>query len=121
MNKIRGGSARTNPRSGFAGFAEFWPYYLAQHRRPLTRACHYAGLGLSLALFGLAWATGSGSAALAAPLAGYALSWAGHFLAEGNVPATFSHPLWSLIGDLRMASLALSGRLQGELAKHGLG
>jgi hypothetical protein len=111
----------TNPQRGFAGFAQFWPYYLAQHRRPATRACHYAGLGLSLALFGLAFLAGSWAWAAAAPLAGYALSWAGHFLVEGNVPATFSHPLWSLIGDLRMAALALSGRLKGELAKHGLG
>ncbi|HLF58240.1 MAG TPA: DUF962 domain-containing protein [Alphaproteobacteria bacterium] len=54
-------------------------------------------------------------------MGGYALSWAGHWLVEGNKPATLSHPLWSLLADLRMAALALSGRLKAELAKHGIG
>ena len=111
----------TNPGSNFRRFADFWPYYLAQHRRPATRACHYAGLALSLAIFALAGLAGSWTWLLAAPPAGYALSWAGHWLIEGNAPATFSHPFWSLIADFRMAALALTGRLKEELRKNGLG
>ncbi len=41
-------------------------------------------------------------------------------MVEGNRPATFTHPRWSLRGDFRMAALALSGKLDAELAKHGI-
>ena len=108
----------TNPDPEFSSFSAFWPHYLAQHRRAQTRAWHYAGLALALALFIVAGATASWAFAMAAPFAGYALSWLGHGIAERNMPATFRHPLWSLIGDFRMAGLALTGRLKGELAKY---
>lgn len=104
----------------FPSFADFWPHYLAQHRNPSTRACHFAGLGVGALLLILAAALKSWPWLIAAPVAGYALSWAGHWLAEGNRPATFRHPLWSLRGDFRMAALALTGRLRAELAKHGI-
>ena len=39
---------------------------------------------------------------LAAPVVGYGFAWVGHFFVEGNKPATFKHPLWSLRGDLVM-------------------
>lgn len=102
----------------FPSFAAFWPYYLAQHRNPSTRIWHFAGLALAALLLALALVTGNWIWALAAPLAGYVLSWTGHWIAEGNRPATFKHPLWSLRGDFRMAALALTGRLENELARH---
>ena len=105
----------------FSSFAEFWPYYLAQHGNPATRGWHYAGLALTSALLLAGWLAQTWALALAAPLAGYGLSWLGHGIAEGNRPATFRHPLWSLKGDFRMAALALTGRLGAELAKYGLG
>lgn len=104
----------------FSSFAAFWPYYLAQHRKPSTRFWHFAGLAVAALLLTLALATEYWIWALAAPLAGYALSWSGHWIAEANRPATFMHPLWSLRGDFRMAALALRGRLEDELARHGI-
>lgn len=104
----------------FPSFAAFWPYYLAQHRSPSTRAWHFAGLALAALLLALAAIMQTWLWALAAPIAGYALSWTGRAIGLGNRPATFMHPLWSLRGDFRMAALALSGKLDAELAKHGL-
>ena len=109
------------PAPPFASFAEFCPSPLAQHRKPRTRALHLAGLAVGAAILAAALVTRSWAWALAAPVAAYALSWLGHGLIGRNRPATFIHPLWSLQGDLRMAWLALSGRLTAEPSKHGLG
>ena len=35
-------------------------------------------------------------------LIGYFFAWVGHFVYEKNVPATFTYPLFSLAGDIRM-------------------
>ena len=58
---------------------------------------------------------------LAAPVAGYALAWFGHFKFEHNRPETFGHPVWSLISDFRMLGMFLSGRLGDELRIAGAG
>ena len=54
---------------------------------------------------------------VAAPLAGYGFAWVGHFASEENRPATFTYPLWSLIGDPRMHRLMLLGRMQPEVER----
>ena len=47
-----------------------------------------------------------------APVAGYGFAWIGHFAFERNRPATFRHPLYSLIGDWVMYWDVLRGRVK---------
>lgn len=109
------------PAAGsFASFEEFWPFYLREHSRPLTRALHYIGTSLVVLLAVAALASGSFWLAAGMPLAGYAFAWLAHFSVERNRPATFTHPLWSLAADFRMWWLWLTGRLAPELRAAGL-
>jgi hypothetical protein len=45
---------------------------------------------------------GALSAALGTLLVGYGFAWVGHFFFEGNMPATFIYPSYSLASDFRM-------------------
>jgi hypothetical protein len=92
-----------NPKdSGFRSFAQFYPFYLSEHRHPVSRALHYAGTwGTVLCL--AAWMlSGEPLWILGAALSGYTFAWIGHFLFEHNRPATFRYPFYSLAGDFRM-------------------
>ena len=98
-------------------FAEFWPFYLREHSKPQTRALHYAGTSLVVAIALLAALTGQWVWLLAVPLAGYGFAWIAHFRVEKNRPATFTYPLWSLAADFKMWWLWLTRRLEPELRK----
>ncbi len=98
-------------------FAEFWPYYVGEHSRPATRALHAAGTTVSLACVAALVAQRRWRLLPLAFIPGYAAAWAGHFLVERNRPATFKHPLWSLIADYKMVGLMLAGRMQDEIER----
>lgn len=99
-------------------YAEFWPYYVREHERTATRALHFAGTAGMIALAILAAATLEGWFLLALPVAGYGFAWLSHAVVERNKPATFAHPLWSLVGDFHMFGLMLAGRMDREVERH---
>lgn len=104
----------------YESFAEFWPFYLSEHRVPLNRALHFAGTTLGLATAALAAATLNPFLVPVAVAFGYGGSWAGHFFVERNRPAAFKYPLWSFLGDFKMYGLILTGRIGRELEVLGL-
>ncbi|TVU47636.1 hypothetical protein EJB05_07242, partial [Eragrostis curvula] len=107
-------------RKEFGSMEEFWGFYLSQHSKPGTRRWHFLGTLASLACVVLAAATGRAALLLAAPALGYGMAWYSHFFVEGNRPATFGHPVWSLICDYRMFVLTFTGGLDAELARFGV-
>ncbi|HTH97343.1 MAG TPA: DUF962 domain-containing protein [Stellaceae bacterium] len=100
-----------------ASYPEFWFHYLRAHRDPRSRAVHYIGSTLALLSLLLALTTLDWRWLVAAALIGYGFAWFGHFVFEGNRPATFGHPFWSLASDYRMLFLALTGRLGPHLRR----
>lgn len=95
----------------FSSYDEFFASYLAQHSKAGNRLMHACGTLLGLTVFVVAIATSHYVWALLWIPVAYGFAWTGHFLIEGNKPATFGHPWWSFISDFRMLGLMLSGRL----------
>ena len=103
----------------YTTFAEFWPFYLREHSKPRTRALHYVGTSLVVALALAALVTANWWLLVALPIAGYFFAWIAHFGVENNRPATFTYPAWSLKADFKMWWLWLTGRLGPELERAG--
>lgn len=59
---------------------------------------------IALALWAQPWL-------LAGVVWAYGCAWVGHFKIEHNKPATFTYPLWSLLGDFKMWGLMARGKL----------
>ena len=93
----------------FHSFAEFYPFYLGEHADRRTRRIHF--IGSLLVLLCLFLAMGNGWWLAAMPVCGYGFAWIGHFAFEKNRPATFRHPLYSLMGDWVMFWQILTGKI----------
>ncbi|NNC37932.1 MAG: DUF962 domain-containing protein [Hyphomonadaceae bacterium] len=112
-------SDTTNRNDKFQSFEEFYPFYLGEHADPKCRQMHYMGTSLTFVMLGLGifvhplWL-------LAIPFAGYGFAWPAHFFVEKNKPATFTYPLWSLIGDYKMFFSWLTGKLPAQLKAAGI-
>lgn len=95
----------------FKSFADFYPYYLNEHRNLTCRKLHFVGTGAVISLLLLFFFTGNPSILILLPILGYGFAWIGHFIFEKNRPATFKHPFYSLLGDFRMFWDILSGKV----------
>lgn len=98
--------------SSYSSFAEFYPFYLSEHGNRDCRRMHFIGSTLVIAVVVLALASGQLRWLWLAPVAGYGFAWIGHFGFEKNRPATFKHPLYSLMGDWVMYGQMLRGKIR---------
>jgi hypothetical protein len=98
--------------SPYARFADFYPFYLSQHSNRTCRRLHFAGTTLGLLAILHAFSTLNFWWLLAGLVAGYGFAWIGHFFFERNRPATFTHPLYSFMGDWVMWKDILTGRIR---------
>jgi len=95
----------------------FWRFYLKEHSSRWTRRLHVLGTigGIAVVVAGVL--CGSGVMIAGGVILAYGLAWIAHFFIEHNRPATFRYPLWSLRADFHMVALALTARLEAEIAR----
>ncbi|AOH35165.1 MAG: DUF962 domain-containing protein [Gammaproteobacteria bacterium] len=96
----------------FSSFREFYPFYLGEHANRTSRRLHFAGSCGVLVLVALAIVDRNPWWLLAALVCGYGFAWVGHFFFEKNRPATFRHPVYSLMGDWVMFKDILTGKIR---------
>lgn len=96
----------------YRSFAEFYPFYLSEHRNRMCRRLHFLGSALVIATIIFAIVAQMWWALAALPFIGYGFAWAGHLFFEKNRPATFSHPLYSFAGDWVMFKNILTGKIR---------
>ena len=95
----------------FRTFADFYPFYLGEHKDPTCRRLHFTGTLLVIGTLAAALATRHWSLLWFMPVFGYGFAWVGHYVFEKNRPATFKHPLYSLAGDFVMFGDILRGKV----------
>ncbi|UZE25251.1 DUF962 domain-containing protein [Pseudomonas sp. B21-056] len=95
----------------FKSFADFYPYYLGEHSNSTCRRLHFIGTSLVILILTLALVATAWWWLITLPVAGYGFAWVGHFFFEKNRPATFKHPLYSLLGDFVMYRDMLRGKV----------
>jgi hypothetical protein len=91
-----------------------YPFYLSQHRHPLSRRLHFTGTLLAILLFTGSLLLQRYGLLLFITVAGYGFAWTGHFFFEKNRPATFKYPLYSLMGDFVMFWQILIGTFKHQ-------
>jgi hypothetical protein len=95
----------------FKSFAEFYPFYLGEHRNRTCRTLHFIGTSIGALLLVTAALTAQPWLIAIGLVQGYAWAWVGHFGFEKNKPASFKQPLYSFMGDWVMWWQMLTGRL----------
>ncbi len=106
-----GGGARPVDPRAFRSFADFYPFYLSEHRNRTCRRLHFLGSSLALVCLLMLVLTGAWSWLLAGLVCGYGFAWLGHFGFEKNQPASFKRPLYSFMGDWRLYADIWRGRI----------
>lgn len=104
-----GGDGATSASGGdrrYKSFHDFYPFYLSQHSKPITRYFHFVGTSLSM----IVAITGGMKNIWMVPIVGYGFAWISHAFIEKNKPATFEYPIYSFRGDFLMWSEMIRGR-----------
>lgn len=83
----------------YNSFKEFYPFYLSQHRNKTCRILHVIGSSIIILLIIYSLLGQKYLLLLLIPVIGYGFAWVGHFVFEKNIPATFTYPIYSLMGD----------------------
>ncbi|HEX5340087.1 MAG TPA: Mpo1-like protein [Gammaproteobacteria bacterium] len=96
----------------FHSFPVFYRFYLGEHSNRICRRLHIAGSLLVLAILAMVLVTRFWWGLWLLPVVGYGFAWVGHFFFEKNRPATFKHPVYSLMGDWVMLADVLRGRVR---------
>jgi hypothetical protein len=94
----------------YTSFKEFYPFYLSEHRHPVSRRLHFTGTAFVFIALGLALAYGYWWLWVSIPVLGYGFAWVGHYFFEKNKPATFQYPLYSLGSDFKLFFEILAGK-----------
>ena len=113
-------SRRHEPLPDGLSYAEFFNYYLREHRKRTTRHIHYIGTVLGTSMIPLALIYGAWWLIPVGVFIGYGHAWVSHFFVEKNTPAAFKYPVWSYLSDYRMLWLWASGRLNNALIGAGI-
>lgn len=116
-SEITGEQTSDVAETRFATFRQFWPFYVREHQKPVTRALHFIGSTCVLAIVAAAVVTGRPWLLAATPVVGYGFAWVGHFGFEKNRPATFKYPIYSLLADWVMYGKILSGTMRAEVER----
>ncbi|MGA0266003.1 MAG: Mpo1-like protein [Lysobacterales bacterium] len=96
----------------FSSFSEFYPFYLEEHADPTCKLLHFIGTWLVVLVAVVAFILNEPKWLWLMPLLGYGFAWVGHFFFERNRPATFKHPLYSLLGDFVMWKDIMTGKVK---------
>jgi len=101
-----------NKGRNFKNFSEYYQFYLSEHSDRANRRLHFFGSLLSTVAFIVAIFTKLWIALILVPFLGYGFAWIGHYFVEKNKPATFTYPIYSLIGDWVMFKDILVGKIK---------
>ena len=96
----------------FSSFSEFYPFYLEEHANSTCKLLHFIGTWLVVLVAVVAFILNEPKWLWLMPLLGYGFAWVGHFFFERNRPATFKHPLYSLLGDFVMWKDIMTGKVK---------
>lgn len=104
-------------------FEEFWEFYVMEHSLPHTRQLHFMGTTAAMTLGITGLFAGRFAFVLLAVIVGYAVAWISHFAVQKNKPASWTHPAWSFLADLKLFFLMAAGRMDEEvervMSRHG--
>ena len=96
----------------YKSFKDFYPYYLEEHSDRTCKLLHFIGTWLVVGVILTAILTANAWWLLLVPVVGYGFAWVGHFFFERNRPATFTYPLYSLMGDWVMWKDIMIGKVR---------